>query len=514
MVKKVLIGVLVFAILASAGLFLWARAVFTQDSARSALAAQLSTYLGQPVAIGGIRAAIYPRVTVNLDDVEMGQPPRVRVQTLQVGTDFRALLSRRIEHATLRLAGARIDLPLPDFAFASAAPASGKATGSAPVEIVSIDEIVLRDVEITSGGRTLRGDVEAVPQGKGVSLRRVTLNADDTTIDITGQIADLSGPTGELVVKAGRLNLDRLLAFVSGFASGSGLSASAAAPQAGSPGASPAMNIVVSLNADSAMIGDLSLQKLSGRARLMPDSITLEPVSFGLFGGTYQGTVALTPGSTTDFRLNATVSDIDVAAATKFAGRPDTISGRLSGKIDLAGRSLAAPAILKTARGIARVDITNGTVKRLGLVRSVVLATSGRSDAPLQSAGVSGDEPFARVSATLTVADGSARTQNLVFESKDLLLSAAGAVRLDGSAINLAGQAQLSDTLSRQAGRDLVRYTQEQGRVTLPVTIAGSADNPQVHVDVASLARRAITNRASEETQKAIQGGLGRLFGK
>ena len=116
--------------------------------------------------------------------------------------------------------------------------------------------------------------------------------------------------------------------------------------------------------------------------------------------------------------------------------------------------------------------------------------------------------------ATLVVSGGSASTQDLTLESKDLLLAAAGAIRLDGSAINLRGQVQLSDELSQRAGRDLVRYTQQDGRVTLPATITGSAASPQVSIDVADLAKRAVTNRAIEEAQKGIKKALESLFPK
>ena len=194
-----------------------------------------------------------------------------------------------------------------------------------PLEIVSVDEIVLSDVEITSGGRTLHGDVELVPQGKGVLLRRVVLAADDTTIDVTGQITDLSGPAGELAIKAGKLDFNRLLAFVSDFAGSAGLSGPAAgtpAAPARAPAAPSAMNMAVSLTADSATMGDLALEKLNGKARVTAEAITLEPASFGVFGGTYEGNLTLTLGSTTDFRLNATVSGIDMAAVTRFAGQP------------------------------------------------------------------------------------------------------------------------------------------------------------------------------------------------
>ena len=106
MLKKVLIGIVVLGFVGSVGLFLWARSVLAQDTVRTALTWQLSNAIGQPVTIESIGAAIYPRVTVNLRGVKIGNPARVIVQTLQVGTDFRALLSRQIAHATLRLNGA------------------------------------------------------------------------------------------------------------------------------------------------------------------------------------------------------------------------------------------------------------------------------------------------------------------------------------------------------------------------------------------------------------------------
>jgi uncharacterized protein involved in outer membrane biogenesis len=526
MLKKVLIGAAVFVLLLTAGLFFWARAVFTQDAVRTTLAAQLSGALGQPVAIGGIGATIYPRVTVSLSDVTIGDPPRIEVQTLDVGTAFGALWSRRLEQASLRLSGARIALPLPELTLGRAAdgavPEPGGTRDASPVEIVSIDEIVLRDVEITSGGRTLRGDIEVVPQGTGLVLRRVSLGAGDATIDITGHITDLSGPAGQIDVKAGALDFHELMAFVSDFAGSAGLEASAgagtapAAPAASAAAASSAstMDIGVSLEAASARMGELTLDGLTGRARLTPEALTLEPIRFGLFGGSYDGTLTLTLGAVPDFRINATMADLDMAAAMAFAGSPGTITGRLSGRIDLSGSGLDAARVLETAVGTARVDLTDGTVKGLGLVRTIVVATSGRSDAQLASATGSIDEPFSRLGATLRVAGGAARTDDLRFESDDLLLSAAGLVRLDGSAIDLKGQVQLSDELSKQAGRDLVRATQDQGRVTLPATITGSADSPQVRIDVAAAAKRALTNRAIEEAQGAIKRNLGGLLGR
>ena len=64
---------------------------------------------------------------------------------------------------------------------------------------------------------------------------------------------------------------------------------------------------------------------------------------------------------------------------------------------------------------------------------------------------------------------------------------------------------QLSDALTKQAGRDLVRYTQEQGRVTLPATVTGSAQVAgRAAWTSADLFRRALQNKANEELKKAL----------
>jgi hypothetical protein len=203
MLKRVLIGGTVLILVLAIGLFVWVRAVLGTDAVRTTLATQLTKALGQAVEVGTVGATIYPRVTVNLGDVSIGQPVRIKIGTLHVGTDLRALLSRRIEHASLNLTGARIELPLPDFAVSTRAPEGGGAPTGSPVEIVSIDEVVLRGVEIVSGGRTLKGDVEVVPQGNGFLIRKATLGADAANIEITGQITDLAGPVGELDLTAG-----------------------------------------------------------------------------------------------------------------------------------------------------------------------------------------------------------------------------------------------------------------------------------------------------------------------
>jgi uncharacterized protein involved in outer membrane biogenesis len=399
--KRILIAAGVVVVLVALGLFFWARAVLAGSGVRTAVAAQIGRAVGQPVTIGGLGVTILPRVTMALSDITIGQPARITVQHLNVGTSLGALLSRRIEHANVKIDGARIQLPLPDFTIAS----SGGSAGGAPVQIVSIDDISVSHVDIVSGA--------------------------------------------------------------------------------------------------------LTLKNLQGHARATADRLTFNPITFGIFGGRAAGSLVLSAGSPPEFSLQGRLDAVDVKQVMAFAGAPDLVSGTLSGTIDVTGRGATAARVLDTARGTAQVQVSDGVVKGLGLVRAVVLATSMRDTSTAQIGSTSADEPFSRLGGRFVVAGGSATTRDLQFQSKDVTMTADGSIRLDGGAIHLSGPLQLSGALSQQAGSDLVRYTAQDGRVTLPVTITGSAGSLHVGIDVGSLMKRALTNRAKEALKKLIPKGPG-----
>jgi uncharacterized protein involved in outer membrane biogenesis len=517
MIRKLALAIGVFVLAVSVAGFFWVRSAFANDAVRNAIAAQLSAAIGQPVTIESISAGIYPRVTVHLGGVSIGQPARIQAGALRLGTNLRALFSRQIVGATVRLDDARLELPLPPMGSGSAAADSSRSAGW-PVEVISIDEILLNDVQVVSGGRVLQGDIEAVPRGKALTLRRVSLAADDTRLQATGELTDISGPVGHLDITAETIDLTRLLTFLTDFSKSSGL---AEAPGSGRGSRAPAgtsavmPDVTFTLAADRVAMGALVAQKLAGKARATADRVVLDPVEFGLFGGRYQGSLAATVGDAPNLHWRAALSDVDVDAVMAFAGSPGIITGRLAAQLDLTSVGTDVASVVDRARGSARVDIRDGTVKNLGLVRAVVIATAMRADAQAASQAEpteSSDERFSRLGATLAVSNGLARTSDLLFESPDVTFRAAGSMRLDGSILDLKGDMQLSEALTQRAGRDLVRYTQQDGRVTVPATVTGSAHSPAVRVDVGALAARAAKNKIQEEAGKAIKKVLDGLF--
>ena len=527
-VKRILIAAVVVVVVLVGALALWARSVLTGDNVRAAIAAQVSEALGQPVTIGGIGASVFPRVTVHLTEVAIGQPARIQLRSLHVGTDVRALISRRIVHAAVRVDGARLEMPLPPLGTGAS---TGAASASAPpVEIVSIDEIVLRGVEVVRGGRTLSGDIELVPQGGGVVLRRIALNADDTSVTATGTLTSLSPMSGRVESKAGALDLDQLLAFLSEFAGAEPGSQTPNQPAASTAaGASPASgvgSIELVLTADKATAGGLTLGKVAATAHVTPAGITLDPMGFNLFGGRYEGTMRASADAEPRFSWKAKVSGMNMQDVMAFAGSPGTITGTLGGTLQLDGAGLDLEKALRAARGTARIDVTNGTIKGLALVRTVVTSLSGRGGMATSAAsGVQasqgatrGDERFSRLGATLALAGGAINTSDFAMTSPDVDLTGTATLAVARMTADMKGRVQLSEKLSKEAGTDLYRYTQEGGRVTLPATISGPLDNLSVRVDVSAVASRAIKNKATQEIDRALKrnlpGGLGGLFPK
>ena len=503
MLKKLLIAAVAVLILAATALYFRAQSIFSSDLVRTGVEAQLSNVLGQPVAIGSIGATILPRVTMVLSDVRIGNPARITIARLDVGASARALLSRRIEQATVSVSGARIELPLPPLAIG----AGGGSDGSPAVAIGSIHSVELSDVAVVSGGRTLRGDIRVLPRGRGMHIETMTLRLDDTAVEVTGDITDFAGPTGTLTLQASSLAMLDLQAFATDFSGGAGIDS-----DTDTHGPAAPMDLTIEIKAERATFGTLALANLQGHTRATNERLTIDPMTFAVFDGHFSGATTLSLAATPAFAIRGELTDVDMGALTTYAGKPDAVTGRLRASLAAEGRGTTADAVIGNTTGTVRVDVADGTVQGLGLVRTLVVASSMRAGA-VANAG-DGNEAFSRLGATFLLGNGLARTSDLTFESTDVSLAGAGQIGLDGTAIDLTGRLQLSEALSQQAGRDLVRYTQEGGRVTVPVSITGSAGALRVQLETADVLKRAVTNKAVEEAGEAVRRGLGGLFGR
>ena len=162
---------------------------------------------------------------------------------------------------------------------------------------MSIDEIVLRGVEVVSGDRALRGDIELVPHGGGAQIRRMVLAADTTAIRATGDLTSAGADDGHHGSRR-RVARHRSPGRVrERFHGGIGDAAGIRVPRRRDVSASPVGRLTVGLKVGRATTGTLVLSDFTATAVVTPDAVPFDPLALGVFGGRYEGSMQLALGA-------------------------------------------------------------------------------------------------------------------------------------------------------------------------------------------------------------------------
>jgi hypothetical protein len=486
-----LVLVVVLAVLGAGGLY-W---FLSGDGIRTALERQATAWLGQPVHVAAARVALLPRVAIQLDGVSIGEPVRVTLSEVTVSTGLRALLKRRIADAAVHMRDSRLDLPLPFALPSSGNPGAGTDAGAA-VTVESIRSISLEDVTIASRGREIRVSAESSLAGSRLELRQFTAESGMTSITAQGMVELEPRMDAVLEVTANRIDLDELLALANAF-SGSAPSEPAAARPAST---GPRPRIAARVSAERGTIGGVDVSQLAADVQIEGGQVALSPLTFQLFGGRYEGAFTATLEETMAVTIQSRLVSLDVAALAAFGGTADTISGTLSGEGTFSGSGGDLAEVLGNARGNGKAEIVDGTIQRLGLVRTVVLFF-GR---PAPDAAATTDA-FSRMDLQFSLARQLFTADAFSLRSPDADILGTGALAVPTKALSGRFGLMLSEDLSAQAGTNLARYTREGNRVVLPTTLGGTLEDPRLTIDAAAALRRGLRN----EVQERLKGLLG-----
>lgn len=493
----------VLALLIAGGLA--ARWLVDSEAVGSALERQASAAIGHPVSVGEVDWALSLQPRLVLSGIQIGDPAAITIDRLELTTGLRALLSKRVEGATIVVSGSRVTLPLPIAIGAETAGTADAAPepqpGGPPAFVVdSIDRIGFENIELVGGERSLRLDAESALAGDRLTISSLSLRSERTTVTGHGEIASLRAREGELTLIADPLDLDELLAVASAL--------SGPRPQnepqkeSSSRAPLPPLALRLEIKAPSGRIVGIDFADLATTLSVNRGGVTLDPLSVGTFGGTVTGRLHLdTTGPTPQATITADLSGIDAARLAAFAGSSGVLTGRLNGRMALGALGTSAASVFRSARGKADVAITDGTLPGLDLVGPAVLAF-GKPD-PAKSSGRS--RSFSRLGGTFALADGVLQSNDLWLASPDLDLAGRGTLRVDGAVADLRADLKLSEDLSSQAGRDLYKYAHDGPRVVLPATVKGPLASPSVSIDLGAAAGRALRNEVDDQVKKALE---------
>ena len=488
--KKLLAALLVLIALAGGSYFLLGR-LLVSDLMRTELERQLSAHLQQPVSIKTATAALFPRVALQLSDVVVGNPPAIGLSEVRVATGLRPLLARRFEQAEVRLSHGHITLPLRF----TLTPAVGPAVSESSFVLASIQSIELRDITVSSGGQAWNVDADCAVVGDRLDVARLSAMSSTTALKASGALTSISRVEGEFAAQADTLGVDELLAF------GSGLSRPVEESGAASVRASTPLRVVVKLTAAAGRLAGYDFRGLSTTAAMTSSGILLSPLTVTAFGGTFDGRLDVnTARSSPAMQLSGRVDALDLATVLQAAGSQGGVTGALGGTVSLAASGTETQSLLRSARGRLAATVINGTMPHLDVVRPIVLAFGKPSGAPPAGSGSS----FTRLGGTFALAEGTMTSDDVAMASRDFDLAGRGTLHLASGAISARADVVLSAELTSQAGTDLRRYAQQDGRVVVPATFGGTMQRPTVSLDVAAATRRALTNELERRTRSLI----------
>jgi len=450
--RKLLIAAVGVLVVLAIAVYAIAVRALPAELVRAQIEQRLAARLGQPVRIGSASASILPRVAIDLHDVAIGAPASVRLSRVSLVTGVRALFSRRIEDAEVLVDDGRVVWPLP-FSLGSSSEAA--ETSPSPLTIANVRRIQFRRVTLATAFPPVTIDLDASLEGDRLEISHLAAKSDRNTLEASGAVTSVAQLQGRFRVK-GELTF-------AGYAA----------------------------------------RNFAADVAFSPQKVSLSPLAFGMFGGTFDGRLDLDlRGSTPQLQLKGDVAKVDVAEVMKNTGSTGGITGRLAGVMALASAGNDGLSLVRAARGTFRANVTDGTLPYLNIVRPVVLAFGKPSGQTPQGSGSS----FSSLSGAFVLANSTVTTDNLALEARDFSAHGRAALHVDTGAVDSHLDVILSQELTSQSGTDLRRYAAENGRVVVPATVGGTLTRPSVFVDPAAAMRRAFSNEIQRKAKSLLDG--------
>ncbi len=232
----------------------------------------------------------------------------------------------------------------------------------------------------------------------------------------------------------------------------------------------------------------------------------LNTLSFQLFDGQVKGQGKLVSGSDAPpFKGGVTVQGVQLGPALNaVAETPISVSGTAGSDLSLLGKGFSMPDLTKALEGTGHIAVKDGKIEGVNLLQEVISA--------LKIAGISIDNTkataFSTIETDLAIKQGIINVQRLLMDSHDFQATGGGTIGFD-QRLNLAVNLNLSQDVSHKlaAASPVVKIAMKDGRLSLPLTITGTAQAPSYGVDL-----KGVTGKVQEQVKKKVEEAVGGLL--
>ena len=390
---------------------------------------------------------------------------------------------------------------------------------------VGLADVRLRSEQPPLAVEGITTELEVEP--RRVVLPRTRLRVGGAEVELEARAeGELTGPRVRATLRAERLPLAALGAGEAGAQAQAAdeLRALAADLSLDATRSPPGMDL--HLRAGGGRLAGLPFESLEVVASRSGPAVRLRKVEVSAFEGgvSAEGRLELASGTAPRFSLSARVDRIDLASllAAELGAAAARLRGRLTARLELEGAGSSWEELRPALRGQGRVDVADGVLEGVNLVDEIVGGVTGVPGlGSLTPRGVrekypalfgTGDTRFERMGASVRIADGVARTDDLVAAAPEYELRGRGTYRLDNRA-DLRVTLRLAPALAadiRHAVREAAYLVGGDGWLVLPARVVGSPPALRAEPDLEAIARTVGGAALQKGIERLLGGGKGR----
>ena len=485
--------------------------------------------LNRKVQLQDIRLTIWPRIGARvagfavLDDPAFGTGPFASLSSLDVGVKLMPLLSGKVEVEEITLRQpvitviknqkgvlnvstiGRKGVPVPEKPSRAPIPSAEgplKILALLAVDRVSIDggKLTYRDLSAAKPTEYVLQDMEvllqAVRLGQTPSLHVGSLvQPFNLPVKLDGSFGPLK-ETMDIDAINFQLGLGKTDFTITGKAAGNDAMVTISSPMINT------VNLPVALPLKK----PIEIKNLQIVAEVIGQEAKLKSLSFHLFDGEVKGQGKLIAGSEVPpFKGAVAMQGLQLGPALNaVAETPLSMSGTAGADLSVQGKGFSMPDLTKALEGAGHMVVKDGKIEGVNILQEVVWA--------LKVAGISlGDAKataFSTIETDLAIKQGVINVQRLLMDSHDFQATGGGTIGFD-QRLNLAVNLNLSQEVSQKiaAASPVVKIALKDGRLSLPLTVTGTAQAPSYGVDV-----KGLTGKVQEQVKKKVEEAVGGLL--
>jgi len=485
--------------------------------------------LNRKVQLQDIRLTIWPRIGARvagfavLDDPAFGAGPFASLSSLDVGVKLMPLLSGKVEVEEITLRQpvitviknqkgvlnvstvGRKGVPVPEKPSRAPIPSAEgplKILALLAVDRVSIDggKLTYRDLSAAKPTDYVLQDMEVLLQS--VRLEQTPSLHVGSLVQPFNLPVKLDGSFGPLKETMDidainfQLGLGKTDFTITGKAAGNDAMVTISSPVINTA------NLPVALPLKK----PVEIKNLQIVAEVIGQEAKLKSLSFHLFDGEVKGQGKLIAGSEMPpFKGAVAMQGLQLGPALNaVAETPLSMSGTAGADLSVQGKGFSMPDLTKALEGAGHMAVKDGKIEGVNILQEVVSA--------LKIAGISlGDAKataFSTIETDLAIKQGVINVQRLLMDSHDFQATGGGTIGFD-QRLNLAVNLNLSQDVSQKiaAASPVVKVAMKDGRLSLPLTITGTAQAPSYGVDV-----KGLTGKVQEQVKKKVEEAVGGLI--